>query len=85
MGGSCDSNVRRFLDGCIVCMYRFQNCDDIPCDENAGLMVCVCVCVRFGRPASIMRMDSFGILLVHRIGFLRNYLFSAENIPFKSG
>ncbi len=44
-----------------------------------------CVCVRFGRPASIMRMDSFVILLVHRTGLFRNYLFSAENIPFKTG
>jgi hypothetical protein len=31
-------------------MYRFQNCDDIPCDENAGLNTkdargCVGVCV----------------------------------------
>ena len=37
MGESWDSNVRRFLDGCIVCLYLFHNCDDIPCDENAGL------------------------------------------------
>jgi len=40
------------------------------------------VCVRFGRSAGV-HIDFFGILLVHRTGFIRNYPFSAKNIPFK--
>ncbi len=96
LGGSCDRQAVRdfckkmildcefvFMVGCVkvVTIYRLVIKRDcmIVC---AGVVRGGCGCVWYGR---LRYHEYFGILLVHRPGFLRNYPFSVKNIPFKTG
>ena len=49
----------------------------------SGMGGCGIMCI--SEFSSFIDPDSFGIIPVHRSGFLRNYYFSAKNIPFKTG